>query len=111
MFIFDYGAPGDSLSADLRGAWLLALSLHSRRHESARPLRNTAAAYSVPTLRARREAPSLVSGFGVGFALFQPAHRLVHWSIHAGCAKTTKTSADCQPARGDNKPLRRRIHG
>ena len=55
---------------------MLALSLHSRRHESARPLRNTAAAYSVPTLRARREAPSLVSGFGVGFTLFQPAGAL-----------------------------------
>ena len=27
-----------------------------------------------------------------------------HWSIQAGCVKTTKTPADCQPARGYNMP-------
>ena len=27
-----------------------------------------------------------------------------HWSIQAGCVKTTKTPADCQPARGCNMP-------
>ena len=30
--------------------------------------------------------------------------RLVHWSIQAGCVKTTMTSADWQPARGYKNP-------
>ena len=57
--------PGDSLRL-ISGGLTARVSLHSRRHESARPLRNTATAYFVPTLRARREAPSLAPGFGVG---------------------------------------------
>ena len=76
MFIFDYSAPRRQPFGWSPRGLVARVSLHSRRQESARPLRNTAAAYSVPTLRARREAPSLVSGFGVGFALFQPAGAL-----------------------------------
>ena len=60
-----------------------------------------------------RSAQSVFAGLRLrrGIYIVSASGRLVHWSIHAGCAKTTPTPADCQPAGGDNKPLRRRIHG
>ena len=54
------------------------LGFHSIRPdiESGRPLRNTATAYSAPTLRARREAPSLASCSDHSLYLFQLAGAL-----------------------------------
>ena len=54
------------------------LGFHSIRPdiESGRPLRNTAGAYFAPTLRARREAPSLAPGFDRSSWLFQLAGAL-----------------------------------
>ena len=54
------------------------LGFHSIRPdiESGRPLRNTATAYSAPTLRARCEAPSPAPGFDHGSVMFQSAGAL-----------------------------------
>ena len=38
------------------------------------------------------------------FFSFSVSGHFCHWSIQAGCVKTTKTPADCQPARGCNMP-------
>ena len=56
-------------------------------------------AYFVPTLRARREAPSLTSRLRRGFYIVSAGGRLVHWLIQMCCVKTTTTPADCQSAR------------
>ena len=81
----------------VQGALDARVSLHSRLE--ARPLRNTAAAYSAPTLRARCFAPTLALGFGVCFLGLSVSGRLVHLFDTLRCVKTTKTSADWEPTR------------
>ena len=84
---------------------MLALSLHSRRHESARPLRNTATAYFVPTLRARREAPSLVPGSGVGLLIFQPASALSTGQYKWAVSKQRKPPQTANRLDGRHAPV------
>ena len=96
--------PGDSLRL-ISGGLTARVSLHSRRHESARPLRNTATAYFVPTLRARREAPSLVPGSGVGLLIFQPASALSTGQYKWAVSKQRKPPQTANRLDGRHAPV------
>ena len=69
----------------VQGALDARVSLHSRLE--ARPLRNTAAAYFAPTLRARCFAPSLAFGSGICFSGLSVSGRLVHCLIRCAVSK------------------------
>ena len=111
MFIFDYSAPRRQPFGWSPGG------LVARTFTPFAPtwVGAPAAEYRSGLFRSNpaRSARSAFAGLRLrrGICIVSASGRLVHWSIHARCAKTTPTPADCQPARGDNKPLRRRIHG